>query len=265
MKIIIFTNRDKDPNLTVTQSAVGILQSIGAECVLYEDDPALFDGADAALSLGGDGTFLRCAKHAATRGVPLLGVHLGHTGYLSRIHPERLEELRGIRDFTVREMAVLSGRVLRGLNVVFELTAINDFVFSRGSTVQTVSLELDVDGRALGSFLGDGVIVATATGSTGYSLSAGGPVADPSLRIMLVTPICAHTSHDHAFILAPNRTLCVTPSHAERRMIYLSADGEEPFRLEAGDRVEIIVSEHVLRCLEPEEHNFFDNVRIHRL
>jgi NAD+ kinase len=142
---------------------------------------------------------------------------------------------------------------------------VNDFTFSRGMEVQTVSLELEVDGHMLGSFLGDGVIISSATGSTGYALSAGGPVVDPCLNGILVTPICAHTSHSHAFVLAPERVLTVAPSHAEQRRIYLSADGGEPRRLKPGERVEIRVSKTPLRCLEPEGHNFFDNVRIHRL
>ena len=256
MKIVIFTNKLKDPDLTVTRAAEGVLRETGAECALFEEDPAVFNGAYAALSLGGDGTFLRCAQYAAPRGVAVLGVHLGHTGYLSRIHPERLEELKDIASFAVRERSVLesAGRI-----------AINDFTFSRGMAVQTVSLEIDVNGHPLGSFLGDGVIISSATGSTGYAMSAGGPVIDPRLAAMLVTPICAHTSRTHSFVLAPGRTVTVAPSYTERRQIYLSADGGEPRRLEPGERIAIRVPDKPLLCLVPKGHNFFDNVRIHRL
>jgi NAD+ kinase len=255
MKIILFPNKDKDPDGRVTGAAEAILREAGAECVRFggEND---FDGAYAALSLGGDGTFLRCAKLAAPRGVAVLGVHLGHTGYLSCIHPDKLDELRRIASFTVRRRSVLEA----GHGI-----AVNDFTFSRGMEVQTVSLELEVDGQALGSFLGDGVIVSSATGSTGYALSAGGPVIDPGINGILVTPICAHTSRAHAYVLSPERVLTVAPSHAERRPIYLSADGGEPRRMQPGERVEIQTAKRPLLCLEPEGHNFFDNVRIHRL
>ncbi|MDR0292716.1 MAG: NAD(+)/NADH kinase [Oscillospiraceae bacterium] len=265
MKIVIYTNQDKDPGLTVTRAAADILRSAGAECIVYGGDPSVFSGAYAALSIGGDGTFLRCAKLALPYGAAILGVHLGHTGYLSRVHPEKLDILHDIASFAIRECPALEASVISGKTETQSVAAINDLVFSRGMAVQTVSLDLKVDGQTLGSFLGDGVIVSTATGSTGYALSAGGPVIDPSLEAMLVTPVCAHTSRAHAFVLAPERVLAVAPSHAERRQIYLSADGGEPRRLEPGEHVKIFVSKRALRCLEPKGRNFFDNVRIHRL
>ncbi|MDR0325621.1 MAG: NAD(+)/NADH kinase [Oscillospiraceae bacterium] len=265
MKIVIFTNRHKDPGFAVTRAAEAFLREAGADCLLYEGDESVFDGAYAALSLGGDGTFLRCAKLTMPRGVPILGVHLGHTGYLSRIRPEGLENLRHIASFPVRERSALEASIMNGGNEVQMITAVNDFVFSRGMAVQTVSLDLEADGHALGSFLGDGVIVSTALGSTGYALSAGGPVIDPRLDILLVTPICSHTSRTHSFVLASKRTLSVAPSHAERRHIYLSADGGKPRQLEPGESVTVRASDRALLCLEPEGHRFFDNVRIHRL
>ena len=253
---MLFANNTKDPGGKITAEAEAVLREAGVECVVFNGDGSVFDGAYAALSLGGDGTFLHCARFAAPRGVAMLGVHLGHTGYLSRIRPERLDALRHIDSFAVRTRSILE--TPGGI-------AVNDFTFSRGVEVQTVSLELEVDGLALGSFLGDGVIVSSATGSTGYALSAGGPVVDPALDGIVVTPICAHTSRAHAFVLAPRRVLTVVPSQLERRPAYLSADGGEPRRLQPGERVEIRVSELRLRCLEPEGDVFFDNVRIHRL
>jgi NAD+ kinase len=275
MKIILFTNKTKDPELTVTAAAEAVLRGIGAECVRYNGDKGVFDGAYAALSLGGDGTFLQCAKIAAPRNAAVLGIHLGHTGYLSRIHPDRLDELKRLPSFKARKRTVLEARLttcrdgclppIHGNSAEEKFTAVNDFVFSRGMEVQTVSLEISVDGNPLGSFLGDGVIVSTAIGSTGYALSAGGPVADPELNALLVTPICAHTSRTHAFILSPGRTLSVSPSQTERRKIYISSDGGEPRRLEPGESAEIRVSDTTLLCLEPNENDFFENVRIHRL
>jgi NAD+ kinase len=256
MRVVIFTNRQKDPGGAVTGAVVEVLTGSGVECDVFGGDEAVFKGAYAALSLGGDGTFLRCAKYAAPRGVAVLGIHLGHTGYLSRIKPDGLDELRSLASFKVRERSMLESS---------DYVAVNDFTFSRGMAVQTVSLELEVDGHALGSFLGDGVVISSATGSTGYALSAGGPVVDPNLSALLVTPICAHTSRPRAFVLAPDRVLTVAPSNAERRHIYISADGGEPRRMLSGERVEIRVSKQPLLCLEPERHNFFDNVRIHRL
>ncbi len=266
MMVVIFTNRDKDPELRVTEKVTAVLNAEGIVCAPYSDDSGVFENADAVLSLGGDGTFLRCAKLALPHGVPVLGVCLGHTGFLSRIDPDNLDILRSIAGFPVAERSVLEANVLReGSHTEGSFLAVNDVVFSRGAAVQTVSLEIEADGTALGSFLGDGVIVSTATGSTGYAFSAGGPVVDPLLSCMLVTPICAHASRDHAFVLAPSRILTVKPSYTESRQIFFSADGETPMRLEEGEAVELRMSGMVLRCLEPEGRHFFDNVRIHRL
>ncbi len=265
MKAVLFTNKEKDPDLRVTKKIRDILRSENISCADYEGNPEVFDDADAVLSLGGDGTFLRCAKLALPCGVPVLGVCLGHTGFLSRVSPDNLDVLRGLAGFPVAERSVLEARVLRGSEVVRSVLTVNDAVFSRGAAVQTVSVDIEADGVTLGSFLGDGVIVSTATGSTGYAFSAGGPVADPLLSCMLVTPICAHASRNHAFVLSPDRTLIIKPSHAERRHIFFSADGEEPTRLDEGEAVELRISEMTLRCLEPEGSHFFDNARIHRL
>ncbi|MDR1669159.1 MAG: NAD(+)/NADH kinase [Oscillospiraceae bacterium] len=265
MKTLLFTNKDKDPGLAVTERVKEILRAEGIQCALFNGEPGAFENADAVLSLGGDGTFLRCAKLSLPHGVPVLGIGLGHTGFLSRIDPDNLEVLRGLAHFPVAERSVLEARIMRDGETVRSCLAVNDAVFSRGAAVQTVSLSLEADGTALGSFLGDGVIVSTATGSTGYAFSAGGPVADPALSCMLITPICAHASRDHAFVMSPGRVLTIKPSYAERRQIFISTDGEEPARLEPGDTAELRISGMVLRCLEPEENRFFDNVRIYRL
>jgi NAD+ kinase len=256
MRAVLFTNKNKDTDGIVRKSVMGILNDSGLECSVYNGDADIFNGAYAAVSIGGDGTFLRCAKYAVPRGVAVIGVHMGHTGYLSHINPDKLELLRGIASFNVCERSVLvsEGKI-----------AVNDIVFSRGTEIQAISLELEADGQPLGSFLGDGVIISSATGSTGYALSAGGPVVDPAIGAMVVTPVCAHTSRAHSFVIAPGRVLTVAPSNTERRPVYLTADGGETRKMEPGERVEVRISKQPLRCLEPDGHSFFQKVRIHRL
>ncbi|MDR1691842.1 MAG: NAD(+)/NADH kinase [Oscillospiraceae bacterium] len=261
MIAVLFANVEKDPGLRVTKEAAGILEDSGCACLLYEGEPSVLDGADAVLSFGGDGTFLRCAKLALPYGVPVLGVCLGHTGFLSRVSPDELSVLRGLSGFPVADRTVLDVTLLGCEERHF--VAVNDAVFSRGVDVQTVSLTIDADGTSLGSFLGDGVILSSSTGSTGYAFSAGGPVADPSLSCIVVTPICAHASRGHAFVLSPERVLTVTPEDPERRSVFFSADGEEPVRLREG--AEVRIARTPLRCLEPVPGCFFDNVRIHRM
>ena len=259
MKIVLFTNKNKDSELSVTARASEILREAGIESALYLGDPAVFEDAYAALSFGGDGTFLRCAKLAVRYGAAVLGVHMGHTGFLCRSNPDRLEELRGIASFGFTDRALLEVRLAGHEDAL----AVNDAVFHRGGIAQTVSLDIKVDGSSIGSFMGDGTIVSTATGSTGYSFSAGGPVIDPALPVMLVTPVCAHASRGHSFVLTPGRVLTVTPSFTEHRKVYCSIDGKEPVLLKGA--AEIRISKSVMRYLEPPGSGFFDTVRIHRI
>ena len=277
--IVLFPNAQRDRDYAVTLRAAALLQKEGFACVSAGaaplpgtpvlSDAKAFEGAFAALCFGGDGTLLRCAKMAVAHGVPVLGVNLGHTGFLTQVSPDSLDELRMLAagEFTVQERMTLEATLANGDEILSKGLAVNDIVVSRGMAVQTISLDIEADGRRLGSFLGDGVIVSSPTGSTGYALSSGGPVLDPGLDAILVTPICAHTSYAHSFVLSPGRSLRVVATHAARRDTFLSVDGGAPVRIAPGQAVGISRSKPAMRMLVLDGHTFFDNVRtrIHRM
>ena len=277
--IILYPNPERDRNYTVTLQAAALLRDQGFDCVCMDAAPApglpvlpaakAFPGALCALCFGGDGTLLRCAKMAVGYGVPVLGVNMGHTGFLTQVSPDGLDELKLFTAgrFTVQERMMLDAALIKGEKTLSIEPSVNDIVISRGMTVQTISLDIETGGHRLGSFLGDGVIISPATGSTGYALSSGGPVIDPDVDALLVTPICAHTSYAHAFVLSPGRVLRVIATHAGHRDTFLSVDGGPPRKINPGEIVEASRSQSVMRMLVLEGHTFFDNVRtrIHRM
>lgn len=277
-KIVIFPNADRDPGLSVTQSACRILSEAGCDCVCLSEPkvPGLpaqpeaeaFSGAAAILCLGGDGTILRGARRAAAYGVPVLGVNLGHTGFLAAVSPEELDALSALaRPFDTVKRMMLEVSLHRQGREVFSDMALNDAVFTRGLAAQTISLDFDVDGQPMGSFLGDGLIVSTAVGSTGYALSAGGPIVEPELPLILLTPICAHTPYAHSYIFSPERVITVSSERFADRAAYFSVDGGSSVPLLAGDRVKISRAEHTALFVIRPGHSFFDNLKtkIHKI
>ncbi|MCL2081835.1 MAG: NAD(+)/NADH kinase [Oscillospiraceae bacterium] len=278
-KIVLFPNPERDKDFRVTRESCRLLEDQGLVCCGTDTSPIpglpcppledAFCSAQAVLCFGGDGTLLRCARSALPYNVPVLGINMGHTGFLTQIKPADLHELNKIAsgNFTVQERMTLKAAHLKGPQILSEQDALNDIVVHRGATVQTISLDIRIEDRPLASFMADGAIIFSATGSTGYALSSGGPVVDPALDTMIITPICAHTAFAHSFVLSPDRVLAIHPTQADQREAYLSVDGQPPVRLNAGERVEISRSEQIARFIVLEGHTFFDNVRtkIHRM
>lgn len=271
--IVLVPNPQRDHGFEVTLKTAKLLQEENFTCITTEKSavpglPALptkeaFAGAFAAICFGGDGTLIHCAKTAALYDVPVMGVNMGHTGFLTYLSPDSLDKLRMLKrgQYSIQERMALEATVRKDGQVLSNQISVNDIVISRGMVVQTISLEVKTETHSLGSFLGDGVIISAATGSTGYALSSGGPVIDPDLDAMLVTPICAHTTYAHPFVLSPEHVLNIHATHAAHRDTYLSIDGETPVRIEPGQIVEVSRSRVIVRMLMLDGNSFFDQVR----
>lgn len=191
--------------------------------------------------LGGDGTLLRAAKELAHHRRPLLGVNLGHLGFLTEVevpdvYAALTEFLAGRYVLDARLM--LSAVVLRQGQEVARFQALNDVVVTKGPFARLVDLEASVDGSFVTTYRGDGLIISTPTGSTAYSLSAGGPVVNPNLGVVLLTPICPHSFFDRSVVIGEWSTVQVRV-RAEHRETLLTVDGQEGFRLEDGDEVAV--------------------------
>ena len=209
---------------------------------------------DAVVVLGGDGTFLRAARAVAEIDVPLLGLNLGKVGFLSKAEAGDLETvLQHLADgaFTIDERMILEGRILRAGRVGEDERhlALNDIVVARGSLARVCRLDVSIDGTHLATFIADGLVVASPTGSTGYSFSAGGPILDPVSRNLVVTPIAAYLSAIRSVVVSPRQVVRCLVVDAHEALV--SVDGREDLPIAVGDTVEVRAVERPIRLIEP--------------
>jgi len=213
--------------------------------------------SEALVVLGGDGTFLRAARALAKVDVPVLGVNSGRIGFLSKVEPETLEQtLENLlaENFEIEPRMMLEAVLTRAAHpdssaASGRFAALNDAAIVRGAEARVLHLEVDIDDSHLATFIADGVIVATPTGSTAYSFSAGGPILDPTARNLIVTPVAAY--------LASIRSVVVGSSHSVRVRIVdgppgiVSIDGRDDYPIEVGDSVEVRAMDRPMRFIEP--------------
>jgi NAD+ kinase len=220
---------------------------------------------DALVVLGGDGTFLRAARAVADVDVPLLGINLGKVGFLSKAEASDLEpvlEHLAAGDFTLDERMAIEGRILRGGGLGSEERhiALNDIVIARGSLARVCRLDVSIDATHLATFIADGLVVASPTGSTGYSFSAGGPILDPASRNLVVTPIAAYLSAIRSVVVSPLQVVRCRVVDAHEALV--SIDGREDLAIAVGDTVEIRALDHPIRLIEPKgAQPFWDLLR----
>lgn len=222
------------------------------------------DRADLLIAMGGDGTFLAAARLGAPRGKPIVGVNFGGFGFLAAVPGARmiegLEEIMAGRA-GVSERMLLEARVVRGGEEVARVLALNDVVVGRGPFSRLFRLRTSISGEPVSEFPADGMIVSTSTGSTGYSLSAGGPVVDPEVSVMVLTPICAHALTARTLIVPAEREVEISLPDPRGEEVNLTADGQEGFALRAGDRVRIRQAGCAARVLLPEAASFYGRLR----
>jgi NAD+ kinase len=208
---------------------------------------------DVLVVLGGDGTFLRAAMAVIAVDVPLIGINLGKVGFLSKAEAGDMEDVLATiadGDFSLEERMAIEGRILRGGAVAVErLVALNDFVVARGSLARVCRLDVAIDDTHLATFIADGLVVASPTGSTGYSFSAGGPILDPSSRNLIVTPIAAYLSAIRSVVVGPSQVVRCTVVDAFEALV--SVDGREDLPLAVGDVVEVRALERPIRLVVP--------------
>jgi NAD+ kinase len=271
----IYGNLEKPRVARVARALIARLRRLRQPFLLEEELAGLLrhpDGAPIAemgracrllIVLGGDGTVLRAARAIHPREVPLLAVNLGKLGFLASIAPAEVEDavpaiLAGRARLTEHSTLNVSvegtNRRLRGL------VALNDAVISRGIGSRVIQMELRVDGEFLNSYSCDGMILATATGSTAYSLSAGGPILVPWARVIAITPICPHTLSNRSMVLGEKASVELRVLRRPGEL-FLSLDGQDTYRLNADDRVETRLGEYRVRTLGPAGRGFFSLLR----
>jgi NAD+ kinase len=209
---------------------------------------------DALVVLGGDGTFLRAVRAVAEVDVPILGINLGKVGFLSKAEAGELDLVLGriqAGEFTIDERMAVEGRILRHGKPIDDLrhVALNDIVVARGSLARVCRLDVAIDDSHLATFIADGLVIASPTGSTGYSFSAGGPILDPISRNLVVTPIAAYLSTVRSVVVSPTQTVRCRVVDAHEALV--SVDGREDIRIEVGDVVEVRAVTRPIRLIEP--------------
>ena len=219
--------------------------------------------ADAVLVVGGDGTLLRAARTVYGYHKPLLGVNKGYLGILTEVEMNELEDYLGAflsGDFQVERRMMLTAEVYRNGQKLRELTGLNDLVITKGALARIISVEIEMDGAMVDQFLGDGVIFSTSTGSTGYSLSAGGPIVYPNFDVCILAPICPHSLSARSMIFPPESVLRVHLG-LENFQAMLTVDGQYGMELENKDEILIRKADDYTYLVKMKDRNFFQVMR----
>lgn len=256
MKIAVLPNRAKDKDLSVARSIAARCEKHGAS-VVYTAEA----GIDMIVVIGGDGSILRAARTAAPIGVPLLGVNLGRLGYMAEIESHEIAQIDGFfsGDYEIEERMMLSVETIRGgVSKYPPVCALNDAVISNGAISRMVDITLYCNGSEAGSYRADGIIAATPTGSTAYSLSAGGPVIDPRLHCICMTPVCSQSLRVRPMVFSDDSVLEVKGSIRSVGDLFLTVDGFRNYRLERDDVIRITRSSQVTKLVKLKKNGFFD-------
>jgi NAD+ kinase len=225
--------------------------------------PQVADASQLLLVLGGDGTLLAAAHLAAPRGIPILPINMGSLGFLTsftldELYPA-LEDTLGGR-FSVSERVMLHVELERGGKVIENQRVLNEVVVNKGALARMIELELRIDGDFVCRYRADGLIVASPTGSTAYSLSAGGPIVHPGVESFIITPICAHMLSDRPLVVRD--TSCVEMKlSGNTESVFLTLDGQRGIPLQATDLVRISRSKELLKLIQPPRKPYFEILR----
>ena len=220
--------------------------------------PQEMKNADMLITFGGDGTILHLARLVALNRVPVLGINMGGLGFVAELEAGELDALWKLKDwdFEVEQRMMLDVAVIRDGRQIYTNLGLNDAVIREGPISHVIHLKISSDGRHLADIAGDGVIVATPTGSTAYSLSAGGPVVEPVAQTMVVTPICTHNMRFSSYVLSPEHTLTVELERNGRKPVYLFVDESRAFALRSDDEVVVRRSKYVTTLVRLTERSF---------
>ena len=271
----IVTNQSKDSELKYTNSIITYLNEHGAHGIYdeaacrvegtkycYTNAGLVPDGVDCIIVLGGDGTLIQAARDLNEKNIPLLGVNIGTLGYLTDTDMNTVYDTLYslIKDnYEVDTRMMLDGKIYRGDSVIYEDVALNDVVLSRRGILRVIDFDIYVNGEYLNSFAADGVIVSTATGSTAYSLSAGGPIVQPNARLIMITPICAHTLTQRSIIFGQDDEMNDNKKLSDERVA--TYDGESYCQVVTGDRVVITRSDKMAKLIKTSKISFLERIR----
>lgn len=278
MKVVLSPNPYRDRGLKAAQAAEKILKAAGVETAIclpfsvegsnvefpkhiqFKQTEEELKSADILVCFGGDGTILHAAKAANQFNVPILGVNLGSVGFMAELELGELSMLSKLPagKYDVEERMMLDVTVRRDGKVIYSDIALNDAALTKGAVARVVDLEVLGDKTTITKMSADGVVISTPTGSTAYSMSAGGPIVEPTAENIIVTPICPHALSARSFVLGHERTVSIKLGRMARKTAFLSVDGGKAFKLNGGDVVEAKVSKSKTRLVRVTGRTFYE-------
>ena len=269
--ILLVPNIKRDPDLEVTKKIIDLLKNeyrfvlnnkitnlLSSEYVEPSDSVPI----DFAITLGGDGTILQFSTEASSKNIPILGINLGKVGYMTALECNEIEKLSMLlhEGYSLEERMMESVEIIRDGKVLSQFEALNDMVIKSGTTSKMIDLDFSVNGTHLYAMSGDGVVVATPTGSTAYSMSAGGPIVEPTSKNLLLTPICAFALHARSFVFSPDHEIEIKICNIDNREVYLSVDGRNEVSLNNYDIIKVKISSSVLKLIRFKKNNFYQTL-----
>lgn len=267
-KFYIITNYKKDPDHIVTREIQRYITEAGGEAILGQMKNGIYNIEEWAheltciLTLGGDGTLIRTAGALYSWGIPILGINLGTLGYLTEIEMEHLKE--NISQLVKEESLVEERMMIQGKVLDHDKVAINDIVLVREGEVRTIQFEIYVNGSYLHGYKADGMILSTPTGSTGYSMSAGGPIVEPTASLFIATPICPHSLSSRSIILSSDDVIEIKLGEGREGEVdtaSVSFDGNASIHIKTGDSVKITKADHTMKLMKLSSVSFLETLR----
>ena len=275
--VILAPNPYRDKNFQTVREAMRILKNAGVQCRVclpFEVDRSYelpkdirfsrldreLPGADLVICFGGDGTILHMAKAATRKGIPILGVNIGTMGFMAELESTEMDRLAKLASdhYTIDTRMMLDVTVQRDRDIIYHDICLNDVAITKGSVGRIVHLNVKCDNVTALECGGDGILISTPTGSTAYSLSAGGPIVEPDARNIIITPVCAHDMISRSMVMADKRTVSVQMVQNVRRNAFLSVDGGKAIRMNMGDTAIIKKSNLETKLVRLNDRSFYD-------
>ncbi len=273
---LVVVNPDKDEDLKVTNKIKEYLISHGATCYIKDDfdfnrndnlTEDIVGDAECILVLGGDGTLLRVAGETENMDIPLFGINLGTVGFLTEGEVSNIDDMLArllSDDFAIEERMMIKGVVTKADGSRYMKRALNDVVITRAGFSRIIGLEVYVDGQVLDTYEADGVVVCTPTGSTGYNLSAGGPIVSPDASLIIITPVSPHSLTAKSIVLSGNEKISIVIAKKRKTQAteaIVSFDGGNGVELSVGDRINIYKSGKITKLIKTSNINFYEILR----
>lgn len=279
----VMVNRDRDTDLKYTKILVDSICQAGLNALLLSEisdilcvneinnqvnikakEEDLIECADMVICLGGDGTFLKAARKIYKKKLPILGINLGNLGFLTEVEKNEIgKAVDCIKngDYIIEKRMMLESTIIRNGEIIGKDTALNDIVISRGALSRILHVKTYINDIFVDMYPGDGLIVSSPTGSTAYSLSAGGPIVEPDIDLIIVSPICPHILYTRSIITAGDRTVraVIEEEYAHNAMV--TVDGQKGYEIRGGDIIDVKKSTHTVNLIRINPKNFYNILR----